>query len=181
MGTGRKGSAGGEDGTKRGRGLSCLIMVGLIVGLFVVPGVGKGQWGPEVWRWAGISWPGGVYGFAVAAGLAVPLLAVLFFLCVCKAVEPWELGLRRFAWGVGAVVCIVILEVLFGAIPETWPFGGGRRGSPGGTDTSRRYSALWVTGLAATLVGVPLTMAFVRVYDRLFPPRASANCSDAAS
>ncbi|MFI1212074.1 hypothetical protein ACH4UV_31240 [Streptomyces sp. NPDC020802] len=88
-----------------------------------------------------------------------------------KAVEPWEPALQRFAWIVGAVVCVVILEVLFGAILETWPFGGGRRGSPGGTDTSRRYPALWVTGLAATLVGAPLAKAFIRVYDRLFPPR----------
>lgn len=176
-----KASADGKGGPKRQRGLSCLIMVGLILGLFVVPGWGKGQWGPEVWRWAGTSWPGGAYGFAVAAGLAVPLLAVFFFLCVSKAVEPWESRLRRCAWGVGAVVCVVILEVLFGAIPETWPFGGGRRGSPGGTDTSRRYSALWVTGFAATLVGVPLTMAFVRVYDRLFPPRAPTNRSGATS
>ncbi|QQM43019.1 hypothetical protein [Streptomyces liliifuscus] len=152
-------------------------MVGLILGLFVVPGVGKGQWGPEVWRWAGTSWPGGAYGFAVAVGLAVPLLAVVFLLCVSKAVELWEPGLRRFTWGVGAVVCIVVLEVLFGAILETWPFGGGRRGSPGGTDTSRRYPALWVTGLAATLVGVPLAKLFIRVYDRLFPPHARSEPS----
>ncbi|MFC7261218.1 hypothetical protein [Streptomyces lutosisoli] len=106
---------------------------------------------------------------------------MLFALSVFKAVEPWEPRPRRFAWSVGAVVCVVIFEFLASAIPETWPFGGGRHGSPGGTETSRRYPALWAIGLAATLVGVPLAKSFVRVYDRLFPPRAAANRRGVAS
>lgn len=177
----KEGSARGEDSTKQRRGLSCLIMAGLLLGLFVVPRLGNALWGPEVWRWAGTSWPGGAYAFAVTAGLAVPLLAVLFALSVFKAVEPWEPWPRRFAWIVGAVLCVVIFEFLAGAIPETWPFGGGRHGSPGGTETSRRYPALWAIGLAATLVGVPLAKGFIHAYDRLFPPRPTENRRGAAS
>jgi len=81
---------------------------------------------------------------------------------------------------VGAVVCVVTLEVLGGTILETLPSGGGRHGGLGGTDTSRRYPAHWATGLAATLVGIALAVVFVRVYDRLFPPRATANRHGAA-
>ncbi|AVH58462.1 hypothetical protein C4B68_24820 [Streptomyces dengpaensis] len=155
--------------------MTCLIVVGIVLGLVVVPVWGKQAWGPEVWRWAGGSCPGGAYGFAVVAGLAVPLLFVIFALCLFQVVEPWKPRLRRFVWGVGAVVCVVTLEVLFGAIMESLPFGGGRHGGPGGTDTSRQYPALWAIGFAASLVGIPLAVLLVRVYDRLFPPRAAAS------
>lgn len=62
-------------------------------------------------------------------------------------------------------------RLIAGTIAETLPFSGGRHGSPGGTDTSRHYPALWAIGLAANIVGVPLAKSFVRVYDRPFPSR----------
>ncbi len=164
------------NGGKPRRGGACLVMVGFFVGLFVVPVWGGKQWGQEVWRWAAGSWPGGVYWFAVAAGLAVPFLVIFLFLSLTEL--RWKSRkLRSLCWLLVALVCVATLELLLGVIGESLPFGGGKNSHSNGTETSRAYWGLWAVGFGATVAGIPLVMVFIRVYDRVFPPRATASRS----
>ncbi|MGE6736309.1 hypothetical protein [Streptomyces sp. NPDC059900] len=144
---------------------SCLAVVG-VMGCFVgVPAVGGGLWGRGVWRWAGASWPGGVYSLAVLMGLAVPCLLLLMFASLTSL--DWQrYRARSFAWTAAACAGFAALVVVGGAAVETSPFGGGRRGSPGGTDTSREYPGLWAVGGGATLLGIAVLTVLILVREK---------------
>ncbi|MFH8612850.1 hypothetical protein ACH4D5_35795 [Streptomyces sp. NPDC018029] len=139
--------------TRRRDYKTCLAMVVVIACVVCVPAVGGELWGRDVWRWAGVSWPGGVYSFAVLMGLSVPGLLLLLFAALTSL--DWQRhAVRSFAWAGAAFGGFIVLIAIGGAVVDTWPFGGGRRGGPGGTDTSRQYPSLWAAGLGATVVGI---------------------------
>ncbi|MFC8125747.1 hypothetical protein [Streptomyces sp. NPDC057302] len=134
-----------------------------------VPAVGKELWGRDVWRWAGASWPGGVYNLAVLLGLAVPCLLLLLFAALTSL--DWQrYKARSFAWASAAFAGFSVLVAIGGAAAETSPFGGGRRGAlrgtAGGTDTSREYPGLWAAGGGATLVGILVLTVLILLRER---------------
>jgi len=85
--------------------------------------------------------------------------------------------LRSFCWLLVALLCIATLELLLGVIGESLPFGGGKNTHSNGTGTSRAYWGLWAVGFGAALAGIPLVMAFIRVYGRVFPPQPTTSRS----
>ncbi|GAA3084719.1 hypothetical protein ACFQ0X_00920 [Streptomyces rectiviolaceus] len=140
---------------------SCLATMVVVIAFLTVPAFGKELWGRDVWRWAGASWPGGVYSLAVTLGLAVPCLLLLVFAAL-TSVNWQRFKARSCAWTATACFGLIALLAMGGAVAETWPFGGGRRGSPGGTETSRHYPALWAAGGGATLLGFLVLAVVIR-------------------
>jgi hypothetical protein len=154
---------------------TCLGMAGFLVALIVVPVWGKGQWGAEVWRWAGNYWPGGAYSLAVIAGLAIPWLAVFLLFGVVRLSTEWTRHrLRALSWVLIAIGCLSVLELLGGAALEAVGSGSGWRGAQGGvvisgaTETSKSYPRLWLAGFGATVVGITVTVVSFRVFGK--PP-----------
>ncbi|MGW6062285.1 hypothetical protein [Streptomyces sp. NPDC055189] len=98
-------------------------------------------------------------------GLAVPGLLLLLFAAL-TSVDWQRHKARSAAWAATALSCVTALVLTGGAVVDASPFGGGRWGSPGGTDTSRHYPGLWAVGCGATLLGILVLTVVIRTREK---------------
>ncbi|MEU5957318.1 hypothetical protein [Streptomyces sp. NPDC047525] len=138
-------------------GFACLV---LLIGGVAAAGLvlGPYAWAGEMWRDLAPGWPGEGYGFAVTAGLLLPVAGALVALPLryinWKQDKPRSAGWAAAALpGIGA--CVLILSI---AMHTIRPKGSSRSGycHSGGEYcwVSLNYPYVWVVGLGATVLGV---------------------------
>ncbi|MFE6159547.1 hypothetical protein ACFQ7F_11625 [Streptomyces sp. NPDC056486] len=158
-----------RQGPQEGRwgkaGFACLVLlVAIAAGGSLV--LGPYAWAGEMWRDLAPVWPGEGYGFAVTAGLLLPVAGALALLPLGRT--DWkQQKARSAAWtaaalpGIGA--CVLILSIAMHTIRPKRSHRNGYCSDSGGEYcwVSLNYPYVWLVGLGATVLGA---VAIGRLY-----------------
>jgi hypothetical protein len=151
---------------KRARAFGFAFLVLLIsVGAVIALVVGPLAWAGDLWHEVAPDWPGGGYGFAVSAGLLLPVSLLLFAAPLTRV--KWKTDkVRSLPWIALALPGAALAVIISAVALQTWhPKRSHRYGfcSSAGEYCwiSGRYPYVSLVGLAATVVGaVLLTTAY---------------------
>ncbi|MFJ4832872.1 hypothetical protein ACIP79_23655 [Streptomyces sp. NPDC088747] len=153
----------------RAAGFACLVLL-VAVGCVLALALGPLVWAGDLWHEVAPGWPGGGYGFAVTAGLLLPVSLPLFGVPLSRV--NWRRDkVRSLSWIAlalpGAASAILVVSIAM----QTWRPKRSRGGGSCSSFTehcwiSGRYPYVSLVGLAATVVGSALLFAAYAAHDK---------------
>lgn len=151
----------------RAVGFACLVLL-IALGIIVALVLGPLAWAGDLWHEVAPDWPGGGYGFAVTAGLLLPVSLPLFGIPLARV--NWKRSRVRSLRWIALSLPGAALAVLVSAVAmQTWHPTRRSSGSCSSTEycwISGRYPYVSLVGLAATLVGSALLFTAYAAYDK---------------
>ncbi|MGW6058219.1 hypothetical protein [Streptomyces sp. NPDC055189] len=152
-------------------GFACLVLLVAIVAGGALA-LGPYTWAGEMWRDLAPVWPGEGYGFAVTAGLLLPVAGALALLPFTRV--NWAGDKTRSAgWTAAALpgigVCVLILSIATHTVSPKRSHRYGYCSDSAGSEycwVSSTYPYVWLVGLGATILGVAVGAWLYSAYRR---------------
>ncbi|MFG2500137.1 hypothetical protein ACGFSB_18240 [Streptomyces sp. NPDC048441] len=168
----------------RAAGFACLVLVIAIL-VSAALALGPYTWAGEMWRALAPGWPGKGYGFAITAGVLLPVAGVLAFRPFLRV--NWKRDKVRSAlWTAaalpGASAAVMTLAIaMHTARPKRSHRNGYCSASGEYCWVSQNYPYVWAVGLTATVLAAGMGLWLHSVYDgrRTTKPASAAGTPSA--